>query len=170
MDSPVYHGNIDKKTCEELMLKKEKDGSYLLRDSETIAGAFCLCVYLKKVIYTYRILMDHRGYYTLQTAGGVEEKFFPNLKDLIANYKRRGQGLATPLRHPVKKTEPAGVYQNVREEKTDYRAGISMSCWSKPAGNRRERRREKQEAASTRDDADEYEEIQDEDYVVVLPS
>lgn len=39
-----YHGAISTKECEDLLGKKNKDGAYLIRDSETIQGAKCLCV------------------------------------------------------------------------------------------------------------------------------
>lgn len=39
-----YHGCMSKKECEDLLGKKNKDGAYLIRDSETIQGAMCLCV------------------------------------------------------------------------------------------------------------------------------
>lgn len=39
-----YHGAISKVACEALLAKKNKDGAYLIRDSETIQGAMCLCV------------------------------------------------------------------------------------------------------------------------------
>ncbi|XP_071340547.1 SH2 domain-containing protein 1A [Trachinotus anak] len=98
-----YHGSISRKECEDLLGKKNKDGAYLIRDSETIQGAMCLCVYKKKVVYTYRLLQTHTGQYTLLTAGGVEETFFKNLDDLIRHYKRKNQGLAMHLRHSVKR-------------------------------------------------------------------
>lgn len=42
---PVYyHGSISREECEGLLGKKNKDGAYLIRDSETIQGAMCLCV------------------------------------------------------------------------------------------------------------------------------
>ncbi|XP_051970252.1 SH2 domain-containing protein 1B [Xyrauchen texanus] len=102
MDHPAYHGPISKQRCEELLGKKGKDGTYLIRDSETIQGALCLCVYKKNVVYTYRILQTHMGQFTVQTSSGVEEKFFNTLKDLIRHYKQRNQGLATRLRRSLK--------------------------------------------------------------------
>ena len=39
-----YHGAISRKACEVLLGKKKKNGAYLIRDSETIQGAMCLCV------------------------------------------------------------------------------------------------------------------------------
>ncbi|CAK6970262.1 SH2 domain-containing protein 1B [Scomber scombrus] len=98
-----YHGAMTKKECEDLLGKKNKDGAYLIRDSETIQGAMCLCVYKSKVVYTYRLLQAHTGNYTLLTAGGVQEMFFKTLDDLIRHYKRRNQGLAMHLRHSVKR-------------------------------------------------------------------
>ncbi|KAK2859861.1 hypothetical protein Q5P01_004481 [Channa striata] len=98
-----YHGAMSKEECEEVLGKKNKDGAYLIRDSETIQGAMCLCVYKKKVVYTYRVLQTHNGQYTVMTSGGLEETFFKTLDDLIHHYKRRNQGLAMHLRHSVKR-------------------------------------------------------------------
>lgn len=98
-----YHGAISKTECESLLGMKNKDGAYLIRDSETIQGAMCLCVYKQRVVYTYRLLQTHNGNYTLMAAGGIKEVFFKTLDDLIFHYKRRNQGLAIQLRHAVKR-------------------------------------------------------------------
>ncbi|XP_026057165.1 SH2 domain-containing protein 1B-like [Carassius auratus] len=103
MDHPAYHGPISKQRCEELLGKKGRDGTYLIRESETIQGALCLCVYKQKVVYTYRILQTHTGLFTLQASSGVEEKFFETLKDLIHHYKQKNKGLATHLCHSLKR-------------------------------------------------------------------
>lgn len=103
MEHPAYHGPISKQRCEELLGKKGRDGTYLIRESETIQGALCLCVYKQKVVYTYRILQTHTGYFTLQASTGVEEKFFKTLKDLIHHYKQKNQGLATRLCRSLKR-------------------------------------------------------------------
>ncbi|KAK2870160.1 hypothetical protein QQF64_021885 [Cirrhinus molitorella] len=102
MDHPAYHGPITKQRCEELLGKNGRDGTYLIRDSETIQGALCLCVYKQKVVYTYRILQTHTGYFTLQASSGTEEKFFKTMKELIRHYKQRNQGLATHLCRSLK--------------------------------------------------------------------
>ncbi|XP_046763788.1 SH2 domain-containing protein 1B isoform X2 [Gallus gallus] len=44
MEFPFFHGKISRKACEDLLCKKGKNGSYLIRESETVAGALCLCV------------------------------------------------------------------------------------------------------------------------------
>ncbi|KAL7840662.1 hypothetical protein AOLI_G00259850 [Acnodon oligacanthus] len=124
---PIYHGPISRQRCEELLGKKGKDGSYLIRDSETIHGALCLCVYKQKIVYTYRILQTHTGYYTLQTSTGTQELYFKTLQELIHHYKKRNQGLATHLRYSVKRKTKAPQaddssdghdYENV--ESSDY--------------------------------------------------
>ncbi|XP_061104193.1 SH2 domain-containing protein 1B [Conger conger] len=119
MDLKTYHGNICKQTCEQLLSRKGKDGAFLIRDSETIQGVLCLCVYKQKMVYTYRIMQTHTGQYTLQTSPGVQEKFFKTLEDLIKNYKRRGQGLATQLGHGVKRKTRL-QQRHVQDETPDY--------------------------------------------------
>uniref|UniRef100_A0A673NHM0 SH2 domain-containing protein 1A-like n=1 Tax=Sinocyclocheilus rhinocerous TaxID=307959 RepID=A0A673NHM0_9TELE len=57
----------------------------------------------QKVVYTYRILQTHTGYFTLQVSSGVEEKFFKTLKDLIRHYKQKNEGLATHLCRSLKR-------------------------------------------------------------------
>ncbi|XP_075905190.1 SH2 domain-containing protein 1B [Nelusetta ayraudi] len=98
-----YHGAITRRQCELLLGEKKQDGAYLLRDSETIQGALCLCVYKKQVVYTYRLLQTHTGHYTIMTGAGVQEIFFKTLDDLIQHFKKKNQGLATHLHRSVKR-------------------------------------------------------------------
>ncbi|XP_031141127.1 SH2 domain-containing protein 1B [Sander lucioperca] len=114
-----YHGAITKTECEELLGKKNKDGAYLIRDSETIQGAMCLCVYKQRVVYTYRLLQTHTGNYTLMTAGGLDEAFFKNLDDLVRHYKRKNQGLAMHLRHSVKRKTALLIQPQKRHDPPD---------------------------------------------------
>ncbi|NXV82644.1 SH21B protein, partial [Atlantisia rogersi] len=100
-----FHGKITRRTCEELLTKTGKNGSYLIRESESVEGALCLCVFFEEVIYTYRIFREHQGYFRIQTTEGIPEKIFRTLKDLIYTYEKPNQGLVTTLRYPVKKTK-----------------------------------------------------------------
>uniref|UniRef100_A0A663NDS7 SH2 domain-containing protein n=1 Tax=Athene cunicularia TaxID=194338 RepID=A0A663NDS7_ATHCN len=102
MEFPFFHGKITRKTCEELM-SKTRNGSYLIRESESMEGALCLCVFFEGVIYTYRIFKDHQGYFRIQTTEGVPDRIFRTLKDLIYTYEKPDQGLIINLRYPVKK-------------------------------------------------------------------
>ncbi|KAM4719059.1 SH2 domain-containing protein 1B-like [Anableps anableps] len=121
-----YHGAMSKTECEEVLGRKNKDGTYLIRESESIQGALCLCVYKQRVVYTYRILQAHNGNYTLLTAGGLQETYFKTLADLIRNYKRKNQGLAIHLRHAVKKKTPMLIQPPRRPDiRPEAMAGVS---------------------------------------------
>ncbi|NXE08699.1 SH21B protein, partial [Lophotis ruficrista] len=98
-----FHGKITRRACEELLSKNGKNGSYLLRESESVEGALCLCVFFEKLIYTYRIFRERQGYFKIETSEGVPDRIFRTLKDLIYTYEKPNQGLITNLRYPVKK-------------------------------------------------------------------
>ncbi|XP_015477881.1 SH2 domain-containing protein 1B [Parus major] len=104
MELPFFHGKITRRTCEELLSKKKKNGSYLIRESESVEGALCLCVFFEDIIYTYRIFREPQGYLRIQTSEGVPERTFKTLKDLIYNFEKPNQGLVTNLCYPVKKS------------------------------------------------------------------
>ncbi|XP_009635726.1 SH2 domain-containing protein 1B [Egretta garzetta] len=120
MEFPFFHGKITKKTCEELLSKNGKNGSYLIRESESVEGALCLCVFFEDFIYTYRIFREHQGYFRIQTSEGVPERIFRTLKDLIYTYEKPNQGLITNLRHPVKKLKASQRNQRFRSGQGIY--------------------------------------------------
>ncbi|XP_074890853.1 SH2 domain-containing protein 1B [Buteo buteo] len=134
MEFPFFHGKITRRTCEELLSKNGKNGSYLIRESESVEGALCLCVFFEDLIYTYRIFREHQGYFRIQTSEGVPAKIFRTLKDLIYNYHKPDQGLITNLRYPVKKQKASQRSQSFKSGKNEI-----------------------------------YDEIDDSDYVDVLP-
>ncbi|CAH6780303.1 Sh2d1a [Phodopus roborovskii] len=77
----VYHGKISRETGEKLLLATGLDGSYLLRDSESVPGVYCLC-----------------------TAPGVHKRFFRKIKNLISAFQKPDQGIVIPLQYPVEKS------------------------------------------------------------------
>ncbi|XP_007935952.1 SH2 domain-containing protein 1B [Orycteropus afer afer] len=103
MDLPYYHGPLNKKDCETLLLRDGVDGNFLLRDSESVPGALCLCVSFKNLVYTYRIFKKKHGCYEMQTVEDAPKQIFPSLKELISEYEKPNQGLVVHLLKPIMK-------------------------------------------------------------------
>ncbi|CAM9646444.1 unnamed protein product [Bubo scandiacus] len=127
MEFPFFHGKITRKTCEELMSKTRKNGSYLIRESESMEGALCLCVFFEGLVYTYRIFKEHQGYFRIQTIEGVPDRIFRTLKDLIYTFEKPDQGLIINLRYPVKKQKASQRSQRFKSGKDDIYAEIDDS-------------------------------------------
>ncbi|KAM6923881.1 SH2 domain-containing protein 1A-like [Xenentodon cancila] len=98
---PVYHGPIGKEEGERRLAQDGRDGCYLVRNSDTVPGVFCLCVLSKGYVYTYRIHKDDAGSWAAETTPGVQKRYFRQIKNLIAAFQAPGQGLAMPLQYPV---------------------------------------------------------------------
>ncbi|XP_029463736.1 SH2 domain-containing protein 1A [Rhinatrema bivittatum] len=97
----VYHGKISRETVEKVLTDAGKDGSYLLRDSESIPGVYCLCVLYQGLVYTYRVHQTESGSWTAETAPGVQRRLFRKVKNLLSAFKKPDQGIAIPLLYPV---------------------------------------------------------------------
>ncbi|XP_062910639.1 SH2 domain-containing protein 1A-like isoform X2 [Mobula hypostoma] len=80
----VYHGGISLTETEDLLASMGKDGSYLIRDSETIPGVYCLCVLNKTFVHTYRI-SETSGKWSVQKKGFLKMRY------------KNGQLLISPL-------------------------------------------------------------------------
>ncbi|XP_054830822.1 SH2 domain-containing protein 1B-like isoform X2 [Eublepharis macularius] len=120
MELQYFHGNITKEICEELLSRKGKNGSFLLRDSESIPGVLCLCVLYEQLVYTYRIFKKHNGHYMIQTSERGPKQDFRTLKDLVANYEKPNQGLVIHLCYPVNRTEFHQGSQHHHEDPGEY--------------------------------------------------
>uniref|UniRef100_A0A5F8GEZ3 phosphatidylinositol-3,4,5-trisphosphate 5-phosphatase n=1 Tax=Monodelphis domestica TaxID=13616 RepID=A0A5F8GEZ3_MONDO len=112
------HGNITRSKAEELLSKTGKDGSFLVRASESIPRAYALCVLYRTCVYTYRILPNEEDKFTVQASEGVPVRFFTSLDQLIEFYKKENMGLVTHLQYPVPiEEEEAG---DELEEETEF--------------------------------------------------
>uniref|UniRef100_A0A8C3G3X2 SH2 domain containing 1A n=1 Tax=Cyclopterus lumpus TaxID=8103 RepID=A0A8C3G3X2_CYCLU len=60
-DLPVYHGPIGMEEGERRLAQDGRDGGYLVRDSDSVAGVYCLCVLYNGFVYTYRLHKDAAG-------------------------------------------------------------------------------------------------------------
>ncbi|XP_069468759.1 SH2 domain-containing protein 1A [Ambystoma mexicanum] len=122
----VYHGKISRETGERLLASVGLDGSYLLRDSESIPGVYCLCVLCQGFVYTYRIHQSITGSWTADTVIGVKKRYFRKVENLILAYQEADQGIAVPLMYPVEKNSVSKDAQgdvdsgNQRREKNTY--------------------------------------------------
>ncbi|NXO72847.1 SHIP1 phosphatase, partial [Phainopepla nitens] len=117
MDQCWYHGNITRSRAEDLLSKVGKDGSFLVRASESIASAYALCVLYRNCVYTYRILPDKENKLIVQASEGVAVKYFQNLEELIEYYKKENMGLVWHLKYPVPREEEEAADE--LEEDTD---------------------------------------------------
>ncbi|XP_068182028.1 SH2 domain-containing protein 1A-like [Antennarius striatus] len=98
---PVYHGPIGQEEGVRRLGQDGRDGCYLIRNSDSTPGAFCLCVLSHKCVYTYRLHKNNAGSWAAETTPGVKKRYFRQIGNLIAAFQKPGQGIAMHLLYPV---------------------------------------------------------------------
>ncbi|XP_054458554.1 phosphatidylinositol 3,4,5-trisphosphate 5-phosphatase 1 [Anoplopoma fimbria] len=102
---PWCHGTISRSKAEDLLSKAARDGSFLIRASESIQGAYALCVLYQNCVYTYRILPNEDKKLSVQASEGVPIRFYSMLPELVEAYYSPNMGLITHLQYPVQREE-----------------------------------------------------------------
>ncbi|XP_030017234.1 SH2 domain-containing protein 1A-like [Sphaeramia orbicularis] len=100
----IYYGRIGSEATEMLLERFGRDGSFLLRDSDTVRGAYCLCVRKAPFVHTYRLVHTSAGW-SLQDSR--QRQSFRTLETLIESYRggTASDVSLAPLTDPLDKTQ-----------------------------------------------------------------
>ncbi|KAK2848965.1 hypothetical protein Q5P01_008799 [Channa striata] len=127
-----YHRDISRVHAEDLLAKAGRDGSYLVRDSESVPGAYALCLLFQRHVHTYRILPDPDGLLAVQTAQGVQVNCFRTLEDLVFGYQHPHKGLVTPLLYPVPRDTDTGDESSDDEKLPPVQVSVNTTAFTGP--------------------------------------
>lgn len=92
---PWFHGKISRDETEKLLLQKEEDGWFLVRESAHYVGDYTLSVSCDKKVDHYRILRV-KGKLTID-----EESMFDDMIKLVKHYEADSDGLSSRLIRPL---------------------------------------------------------------------
>ncbi|XP_072293210.1 inositol polyphosphate phosphatase-like 1b isoform X2 [Eucyclogobius newberryi] len=126
-----YHRDISRVHAEDLLARAGRDGSYLVRDSESVPGAYALCLLFQRHVHTYRILPDTDGLLAVQTTHGLQVNCFRTLEDLVLGYHYPHKGLVSQLLYPVFRDVESGD-ESSDDERPPPPAGQPVTTVSAP--------------------------------------
>lgn len=122
-----FHGNLSGKEAERLILERGKNGSFLVRESQSKPGDFVLSVRTEDKV-THVMIRWHENKYDV---GGGQK--FNNLCDLIEHYKRNPMvetcGTVVHLRQPFNATRITAAGIDARVEQLQRENG--SHCYGK---------------------------------------
>ncbi|KAJ7381404.1 Phosphatidylinositol 3,4,5-trisphosphate 5-phosphatase 1 [Desmophyllum pertusum] len=102
MSFPWHLPSINRLRAEELLLNTGINGSFIIRDSESVSNAHVLCLLHEGRIHHYRILRnENNGNFYMQAVPGVSANAFSKLEHLVTYYSQGHQGLPCELRQPA---------------------------------------------------------------------
>ncbi|MEQ2265402.1 hypothetical protein XENORESO_006661 [Xenotaenia resolanae] len=103
---PWYFPGMKRQDAEKLLLAEgNEEGSFLVRNSESLKGELSLSVLHEKKVKHYKLQkLDNGHYYVSKT------KSFPTLKELVEYYSRQADGLCVSLGKPCRKIEAPQTY------------------------------------------------------------
>ncbi|KAM6999778.1 inositol polyphosphate phosphatase-like 1b isoform 2-T2 [Tautogolabrus adspersus] len=127
-----YHRDISRVHAEDLLARAGRDGSYLVRDSESVPGAYALCLLFQRHVHTYRILPDADGLLAVQTTQGVQVNCFRTLEDLVLGYQHPHKGLVTPLLFAVPRDTDTGDESSDDEKPPPLPVSVSTVPFTGP--------------------------------------
>ncbi|XP_069550436.1 inositol polyphosphate phosphatase-like 1b [Brachyistius frenatus] len=127
-----YHHDISRVHAEDLLARAGRDGSYLVRDSESVPGAYALCLLFQRHVHTYRILPDTDGLLAVQTTQGVQVNCFRTLEDLVLGYQHPHKGLVTPLLYAVPRDTDTGDESSDDEKPPPVPASVNTAPLTGP--------------------------------------
>ncbi|XP_076804156.1 phosphatidylinositol 3,4,5-trisphosphate 5-phosphatase 2-like isoform X1 [Clavelina lepadiformis] len=99
-DEKWFLGRVSRQKAEDLINNVGIDGSFVIRSSESIPGAYALSILFKGSVHTYRVLPAD-GLLAVQTINGVQQRKFSTLSDLVREYRNPQNGLVCGLTNPV---------------------------------------------------------------------
>ncbi|XP_064394235.1 phosphatidylinositol 3,4,5-trisphosphate 5-phosphatase 2-like [Halichondria panicea] len=96
-----FHKNVGRVETERILLESKEDGSFLIRESDTIKGAYVLSTIYQKRIHHYRILPNEDGKFSVQAQQGIQRKAFSTLDEMVEYYKLGKRGIVCALTIPI---------------------------------------------------------------------